>query len=171
MKWIVMMALSLAACVLLALVIGAELAEAQSPLETAEGASVMQMTKTVKRFSSADSTILRVSGVGGMERTGVMHAWKFTNFQMKAVGDSVNVRWYFYAGWCEPTAANAALADTTTYHFALKDSLDVTAAGEFSRQVSDWMPVSEYWYAKAVGLANNGKGTYFESGKAMRERY
>jgi len=144
-------------------------AEAQAPIETIEGATVLHHSTEVVRFDSADSTIFRIDGVGDIERSGVMYAWKEMGLWLHATGDSVAARVYIYSGKCH--RLTSALADTTTYAYALKDSFDVEISGWSSRQISNYMPSCDSWYIAIKGLTGNGSDTYFNEGVAIKERY
>jgi len=144
-------------------------ARAQAPIETIEGATVLHTITELVRFDSADSTIFRIDGVGDIERSGVMYAWGNMGLWLKATGDSVKVRVYIYAGQCE--LLTTTLADTTSYNFALVDSVDIETSGLSHRQISNYMPSCDHWYIALKGLTGNGSDTYFGEGVAIKERY
>lgn len=147
----------------------APLAEAQAPIEPLEGSTVLKIENDIVRFDSGDSTYFWISGVGDWERSGVMLAWKNTGIWLKSDGDSVKVRVYIYAGECE--LLTSATADTSSYNFALVDSLDIEEEGIQGRHVSEYMPPCTYFYLKFLGLTGNGTTTYFYECTAVRERY
>jgi hypothetical protein len=151
---------------ILALAVSVGIAGAQTYLEPAESATVMELTADM--VTEDDDTEF-AAGDQDSVRSALYQAWKYTSIQGTARGDSVTLRIYVYGG--DVDRETAMTPDDDTRQFALMDSLDVSAAGNFSRQVSSWMQKCRYFYLRIVGLTDNGHETYIEGVKAIRERY
>jgi len=135
-------------------------------MEPVESATVMELTADV--VTNADATTF--AAIDATTKTSAIYcAWKYTAVLWTAVGDSTALKLYFYGGTAD--RATATTVDATTMQFVLRDSVTVSAAGNGSRQISDWMDKCQYFYFTVVGQTGNGHTTYLKDVKALRERY
>lgn len=155
--WIILVAICLVA-----------VAVAQAPLETKSWADARESFTQLTLFDSSESTIFRV-GAETFVKSGVKQYWKYTTVMFMVSGTTPNVKLRFHTGWCPKTAAGKA--DTTAFHFVLMDSLTVTAAGEYSRQISDQLNAAPYFYVTMEKLAGCNADVKLENVWAYRNRY